>query len=440
VFDDVFADVGDEQSIEASLSTFSAHLKNQGEILRLATLDSLVLMDEVGSGTDPAEGAALGGAILETLTRRGAMTVATTHLGQLKLLATEVPGVVNASLQFDAALLAPTYRLIKGVPGRSYGISIARRLQLPEDVLQVAESRLPAGERDLALLLADVEAREAVLAERELEFDREGRRIQSRIATVSDREKKARDKERELERSSRVEARKYLLEARAEVERTIAAVKAAAAEARIDIDAIEARAREARRSVEEAAAGQQQALVAMDARAAKARGEGRTARNNASATGVIIKRDVRPFVAGDAVLVSTLGDKAGSIVEVRGSLARVLVGSLTLSVPVTTLTRTTAPPPPTVRVPIMGDIPEVEPVREVDLRGMRVDELEIGLMQALDAAVRNDLREMRIIHGKGTGALRERVGEMLRGDSRVASHRLGAWNEGGAGVTVAELR
>ncbi len=440
VFDDVFADVGDEQSIEASLSTFSAHLKNQGEILRLATHNSLVLMDEVGSGTDPAEGAALGGAILETLTRRGAMTVATTHLGQLKLLATEVPGVVNASLQFDAALLAPTYRLIKGVPGRSYGISIARRLQLPEDVLQVAESRLPTGERDLALLLADVEAREAVLAERELEFDREARRIQSRIATVSDREKKAREKERELERASRVEARKYLLEARADVERTIAAVKAAAANARIDADAIEAQVREARRSVEDAAAGQKQALAAMDARAAKAR-EGRTGRSSkAAAPGVAPKRDVKPIVAGDAVLVGTLGDKTGSVVEVRGSSARVLVGSLTLSVPVTTLTRTAAPPPPTVRVPIMGDVPEVDPLREVDLRGMRVDELEIALMQAIDSAVRGDLREMRIIHGKGTGALRERVGEMLRGDSRVASHRLGAWNEGGAGVTVAELR
>lgn len=440
-FDDVFADVGDEQSIEASLSTFSAHLKNQGEILRLATHDSLVLMDEVGSGTDPAEGAALGGAILETLTRRGAMTVATTHLGQLKLLATEVPGVVNASLQFDAALLAPTYRLIKGVPGRSYGISIARRLQLPEDVLQVAESRLPTGERDLALLLADVEAREAVLAERELEFDREARRIQSRIATVSDREKKAREKERELERSSRVEARKYLLEARADVERTIAAVKAAAADARVDVDAIEARAREARRSVEDAAAGQKQALVAMDARAAKARGDARPDRATKTvAASAATKRDVRPFAAGDAVLVATLGDKTGSVVEVRGASARVLVGSLTLSVPVSTLTRTAAPPAPAVRVPIMGDVPEVDPVREVDLRGMRVDELEIALMQALDAAVRGDLREMRIIHGKGTGALRERVGEMLRGDSRVASHRLGAWNEGGAGVTVAELR
>ena len=125
IFDDLFADVGDEQSIEASLSTFSAHLKNLGEILRHATPESLVLIDELGSGTDPTEGAALGGAILETLTQRGTLTLATTHLGQLKLLATDVSGVVNASLQFDAVQLAPSYKLLKGIPGRSYGISIA---------------------------------------------------------------------------------------------------------------------------------------------------------------------------------------------------------------------------------------------------------------------------------------------------------------------------
>jgi len=435
VFDDVFADVGDEQSIEASLSTFSAHLKHQGEILAQATASSLVLMDEVGSGTDPAEGAALGGAILETLTRRGVMTIATTHLGQLKLLATDVPGVVNASLQFDAVALAPTYRLIKGVPGRSYGLSIARRLQLPEEVLAVAEARLPAGERDLAILLADVEAREARLSEREAEAERENQRARSRMAAVSDREQKAREKERELERASRQEARRYLLEARAEVERTIAAVREAAARASVSPESIDAAARDARRHIEEAAATQQEAVRTMDERATRGRARSPQGRRSDTAA-----TPVRPFAAGDAVRVATLGDKTGSIVEVRGEQARVLVGSLTLTVPTTALTHTTAPPPPAVRVPVLGDLPEVDPVREVDLRGMRADEIEFVLQSAIDAAVRNDLRELRIIHGKGTGALRERVGEVLRIDHRVATHRWGAWNEGGAGVTVAELR
>jgi DNA mismatch repair protein MutS2 len=441
VFDDMFADVGDEQSIEASLSTFSAHLKNLGEILRSATDQSLVLIDELGSGTDPAEGAALGGAILETLTHRGTLTLATTHLGQLKLLATEVPGVVNASLQFDAVQLAPTYRLLKGVPGRSYGLSIARRLQLPEAVIARAEERLPAGERDLAVLLADVEAREAGLTERERLMEREQDKLRARLATVSDRELKVREREREAERHARQEARRYLLEARGQVERAIAEIRARAAETTTAFDDA---ARAARRSIEEAAAAQQGAVEAVELRAARDKARAEEKRGGRSAAGATPARanatpTVTPLAVGDTVVVGTLDGKIGRVVQLRGAEARVTVGSLTLSVPVAQLSRTTAAPAPTVRVGLVGDVPEVEPVREVDVRGLRVDEVDDQVLQALDAAVRNDLRELRIIHGKGTGALRARVGEMLKKDTRVSGFRLGAWNEGGAGVTVAEL-
>jgi DNA mismatch repair protein MutS2 len=144
VFTDMFADIGDEQSIAASLSTFSAHLRNLRELLEHADADSLALIDEIGSGTDPVEGSALAEAVLRELTRRGALTVATTHLGQLKLLASEQPGVVNASLQFDAAALQPTYRLQKGIPGRSYGLAIARRLGFPPALLAQAKPDYPA--------------------------------------------------------------------------------------------------------------------------------------------------------------------------------------------------------------------------------------------------------------------------------------------------------
>ncbi|MBK5189678.1 MAG: endonuclease MutS2, partial [Gemmatimonadaceae bacterium] len=188
VFDDCFADIGDEQSIQASLSTFSAHLRNLGEILAGATAESLVLIDELGSGTDPAEGAALGGAILDALTARGVFTIATTHLGGLKLLATENAGVVNGSLQFDSVALAPTYRLIKGIPGRSYGLSIARRLHLPEDVLQRAESRLSTGERDVAALLGDLQEREAKLATREEAVAFDSSRAAARLERIEARD------------------------------------------------------------------------------------------------------------------------------------------------------------------------------------------------------------------------------------------------------------
>lgn len=446
VFDDVFADVGDEQSIEASLSTFSAHLKNLGEILRSATPSSLVLIDELGSGTDPAEGAALGGAILETLTRRGTLTLATTHLGQLKLLATDVSGVVNASLQFDAMQLAPTYRLLKGVPGRSYGLSIARRLQIDDAVIARAEERLPHGERDMAVLLADVEAREAVLAERERQMQIEQDKLRARVATVSDRELKVRERERESERQARQEARRYLLEARGEVERAIAEVKR---QAQAESESFDEAARAARRSIEEAAASQGAAAGDVERRGERDRARVDAKRGAAAAAanpnlGRHVARPARaaavaPLAEGDHVTVGTLGGKTGRIVSVRGDDARVLVGSLTVTVPVRTLTRSATAPTPTLRVPLMGDVPEVEPVREVDVRGLRVDEVDDQVLQALDAAVRNDLRELRIIHGKGTGALRARVSEMLKKDTRVTGFRLGAWNEGGAGVTVAEL-
>jgi DNA mismatch repair protein MutS2 len=151
------------------------------------------------------------------------------------------------------------------------------------------------------------------------------------------------------------------------------------------------------------------------------------------------QKTLAPLAEGDRVLVGTLDNKSGQVLSVRGQEARVVVGSLTVTVPLSTLTRSSAPPPPTVKVTYAGSIPEADPLREVDVRGLRVDEVDDHVLQALDAAVRSDMRELRIIHGKGTGALRSRVGEMLKKDTRVAGFRLGAWNEGGAGVTVAEF-
>ena len=224
-----WGDQDDEQSIEASLSTFSAHLRNLGEILERATDESLVLMDELGAGTDPSEGAALGGAILEELTQRGALTVATTHLGALKQLSTESSAIVNASLQFDAVALAPTYRLIKGIPGRSYGLGIARRLRLPERVLARAEERVPKQERDLAVLLAEIEHREAELTEREREAELDRVNLDARRESVEMRERTMREAERTQEKRARQEARRFLLDARSEIEQTIKSLRQEAA-------------------------------------------------------------------------------------------------------------------------------------------------------------------------------------------------------------------
>jgi DNA mismatch repair protein MutS2 len=427
IFDEVYADVGDEQSITSSLSTFSAHVRNLAEVLRFATSDSLVLIDELGSGTDPVEGAALGGAILESLTRRGSLSVATTHLGALKELAAEVPGVVNASLQFDAVALAPTYRLIKGIPGRSYGLSIARRLQLPDDVLDSAEARLPAGERDVNALLAELESREQRLAEMEREVAAIGEDVRSRTRRIAERERAVKDRERNAERDARKEARRVLLDARDEVEKTIRDLRAAAAEAS------EEAAREARRRIEQRAANEATAISALDHAAESEASRGQRIRYEPSAPSGLPAE-------GDFVSVPSMGGRTARLMEFRGDDAIVAVGSVKLTVPRASLERVSAPEAgERVQIAIRGDVPELAVSSEIDLRGMRAGEIEDLVMRAVDAAVRADLKTLRFIHGKGTGALRERVAEMLRKENRVTSFRLGAWNEGGAGVTVVEL-
>jgi DNA mismatch repair protein MutS2 len=424
VFDDVLADIGDEQSIEASLSTFSAHLKNLSEILRRATADSLVLVDELGSGTDPQEGAALGWAILESLTLRGTTTLASTHLGQLKELATQVAGVVNASLQFDAVQLAPTYRLIKGIPGRSYGISIARRLNLPEEIVSRAEERLPRGERDMAALIERLERKEEELAAREREAQEMGDDARSRIAGVAKRESNVRERERSVEKASRQEARKYVLEARAEIERTIRDLKRKGVEAADTV--IDEMGRDARRRAEELAARQATVLEQLDAE------ERSAARRSSRPTG----GTSGPIAVNDAVEVGTLGGRIGRVIDLRDKEAVVAVGSIKLTVKTSTLRRTENQPAEAA-VSYVGDAPEVFASTEINLIGLRADEAEGAVLQALDSAIRADLKSLRIIHGKGTGALRQVVDEMLRKDTRVREFHMAAWNEGGAGVTIA---
>jgi DNA mismatch repair protein MutS2 len=416
VYDDVFADVGDEQSIEASLSTFSAHLRNIAEILKRATPRSLVLLDELGSGTDPIEGSALGGAVIEELTRRGSMSVATTHLGALKELASEVPGVVNASLQFDADRLAPTYLLIKGIPGRSYGLSIARRLGLPDDVLANAEERVPKVERDVNALLESLEAREATLTRLEAEAAQSLDGARETAHRLAEREQRLREREVTFERESRQEARRYLLDSRHEVERTIRELRQSAA------DQAEDAAREARQRIEQLAEAQRTKLLELD-------------RPPQSGTAGDAAAEPEP---GMLVIVHAMGGKTGRVIERRDDQLLVALGAVKMAFPAASVTVAPVQAVPTAPVHHI-DQPDLDVATEIDIRGVRAGDVDDLLMQAVDAAIRADLRSLRVIHGKGTGALRERVAEMLRKDTRVRGFRPGGFNEGGTGVTVVEL-
>jgi DNA mismatch repair protein MutS2 len=422
LFHDVFADIGDEQSIEASLSTFSAHLKNLRGALEGADDRSLVLIDEIGSGTDPLEGAALAQAILLDLTARSAFTVATTHLGALKLLATEDPRIVNGSLQFDAERLEPTYRFQKGVPGRSYGIAIARRLGLPAEVLESAESAMPRGERDVGRLLLELEEKEQRLTRQTSELEvllRENRVLSGEL------EARSHDlgrREKEAERKARQEARDLLLESRREVEAAIRQVRGAADEA-----AIGEAARAARQRVEEAARRQQERTPSSPAR-------------RSSIPGGALD-DLAP---GTRVRIESLG-RTGTLLEIRDSRGVVDAGGMRLQLPLADLTalppgdQAAAREKPRTR-PAGGRIDaDMDARPEVDLRGLRVDELELRLGRALDAALVAGLPSFRIIHGKGTGALRSVVQDLLRADPRIIRFRPGDRFEGGTGVTVVEF-
>jgi DNA mismatch repair protein MutS2 len=416
VFTSFFADIGDEQSISQSLSTFSAHLGNLADIVSSADHQSLVLIDEMGTGTDPSEGAALAQAVLEELVERGAFAVVSSHLSQLKVLAGEGTGIVNASLQFDPDRMEPTFRLVKGRPGRSYGLAIARRLGFPGHVLDQAEGYQEEGEARLEELLEQLERREREAEIQQAALQREQAAAERTRRDIEGREKALREAERGAEEHARRDARRLLLEAREEVEAAIGDLKAEA-EARADLDEA---ARVARRRVEEAARRSRPVATSTPGRASDG--------------------DLPTLTEGDRVRVGTTGAK-GTVVEVRATRAVVEAGSLRLEVPIEDLQPIDGASLPASR-PRKGSWsgPATTQVRtEIDLRGMRVEDVDIALPRALDDAVLEDLTELRIIHGKGTGALRQRVGELLSEDARVRGHRMGGPTEGGAGVTVVSL-
>ena len=417
VMTSVFADIGDHQSIAADLSTFSAHVASLRQILAEAGPSTLVLMDEIGSGTDPAEGGALAAASLRALTARGARTIVTTHLGSLKTLAGEVPGIVNGSLEFDADLLKPTFRFRKGVPGRSYGLAIARRLGVDPAVLAEAEQSVPSQERALDELLAKVESRardqerrDTELAARDLDVSGREANAEAIGEAQAAREKELRRREREAERIGRQEARRHLLDARNTVEEALRAAQGAADPAR---------ARDARRIIEEAVVSERAAIDAVD---------------QADVLEVDPGAVVKP---GQRVRLSAGG--TGTVLEVRhDAKAVVALGSVKLVVPVTDLT------------PVMGAAParpksqaaDFEPTAaafEIDLRGMRGDEAVTVTTAALDAAILSENPYLRIIHGMGTGVVRDRVRQVLKSDRRVVKFEFAPRNQGGTGVTIVEF-
>ncbi|HZF05318.1 MAG TPA: Smr/MutS family protein, partial [Patescibacteria group bacterium] len=412
VFAQVFAIVGDDQSVAENLSTFSAFVKQLSLVLEDVDERSLVLLDELGAGTDPDDGAALAQAVLETLAERGALAVASTHLEPLKSFASSHPRARNASVEFDAATLAPTFRLVYDRPGQSWALAIAARLGLSPELILSAEGYRTADARRLGELLAQLDARNRSEAERARELERRETETATRLAAARDAEHRAGEQARAVLERAKTEAAALLTDIRRAVSSEWERLKRA--------ERSRPALQESRRRLQDAAARVVPTLPAP-----------------APTDG--------PLIPGAAVVAAHLGLK-GELLEIQGETATVRAGSVTVRVPVTALRRNEAPVAKVAAAPVRVSRPSddgpggrgIGP--ELMLLGKTTDEARDLVEQYLDDAFMAGLPTVRLVHGKGTGALRKAVRALLSSHPLVESFRDGEPSEGGAGATVAALK
>ncbi|MDZ7374509.1 MAG: endonuclease MutS2 [candidate division KSB1 bacterium] len=416
--DEVFAEIGDLQSVEMDLSTFSSRIQRLKEIVEGATGRSLVLVDEIGSGTDPEEGAALAMSVLEELTARGARTIVTTHLGVLKAFAHRHPGMENGSMEFDPETLSPTYRFRIGIPGSSYAFEIARRLGLPEGLVRRARERVGQEKHRLESLIAELDRRLQELSDRTHRLAQREAELQQLKEQYEESLRTLKEQQREIRKKALEEAEELLRNTNALIERTVREIREQQAAREV--------VREARRRLEE-----QKEAVAKQLASLRAESREPTVRAD-------VELELRP---GSRVIWSKFGTEA-LVLDEPDSEGRVLVeaGSVKVRVPLEELAPASRPSRGTgggtsYRV---DSLSEVRP--EVDLRGLSVADALAEVDRFLDMAVLAGLSTVRIVHGKGTGRLRTEIQRFLRDDPRVRSARTGQWNEGDLGVTVVELK
>ena len=430
VFDNIFADLGDEQSIEQSLSTFSAHMSNLVRILNEMTLNSLILLDEVGSGTDPVEGAALAMSILEHLRKQQIRTVATTHYSELKLYALSTEGVENASCEFDVESLRPTYKLLIGVPGKSNAFAISMKLGLSEHLIEDAKQFLHKENVKMEDILVELEYSKRmseIEKEKAENFRKEAERLKDEIQ--KERKKLEKSKQKIMERANE-KANLLLKEVQMQADDMLKEVRQAARQAQVMID--EKGLHESKKQLTEGTAKMQNKLQ-------KAVGHKSGHKK--------VSKDIQP---GEKVMVTTLMQQ-GVILEKPDSSGKVLVqvGILPVKLKLSDLQRLDEE---TMGQPIKKEkmkkhshvshqMSKTMTIKtEVDVRGLMVDEALPVVDKYLDDAYLSGLKQVTIIHGKGTGALRQAVMQMLKRHPHVASQRPGLYGEGEMGVTVVEIK
>ena len=426
VFHEVFADIGDEQSIEQSLSTFSAHMTNTVSILKEADDRSLVLFDELGAGTDPTEGAALAIAILSNLHRRGSRVMATTHYSELKVFALSTLGVENGCCEFDVETLRPTYRLLIGVPGKSNAFAISQKLGLSQDIIEEAKTHLTKQDEDFEDLLADLEQKRVTIEQERDQinsYKEEIRELKQRLESKQEKLDLSRDK---ILREANEQARNILQEAKDYADTTIRNFqkygKAAGVSAK-DMEKERGKLREKMSTVDKK-------LSAKNAAPKKSH-------KQLTAKDLHIGDSIKVLSLNLKGTVSTLPDAKGNLFVQMGILrSQVNIRDLEkLDDTVITGGNFSKTGSGKIKMSKSASVST-----EINLLGKTVDEAIMELDKYLDDAYIAHLPSVRIVHGKGTGALRKGVHNYLRRQKHVKSYRLGEFGEGDAGVTIVEFK
>jgi MutS2 family protein len=421
IFKNILADIGDEQSIEQSLSTFSSHMRTIVDILEAADDQTLVLLDELGAGTDPVEGAALARAIIEELRGRGCTVAATTHYAELKVYGLETPGVENASCEFDVQTLKPTYRLIFGIPGKSNAFAISQRLGLDEGIIRAASSLIATEDKRFEDVITRLEEKRQALEGRIAAAEKQQRDAEAANKRAQERLSSLEDEREKLVQDAKTKAKSILDNARAASEMAL---------------------EEARKVKQEATDGKDVNLAAARAilRGTLSEAEKEAASQRAERKAMPLPRPLR---AGDSVEIVSTRTKAtvletpkpGEKVKVQAGILKIQVEQSDLQLLEFEQVKQEAPRSGGVRL----KAPE-QFTTELDLRGESGDEAIMELDRFLDSAVRLHMETVRIIHGKGTGVLRQRVQTHLKRHPQVKSFRLGVYGEGEDGVTIASLK
>lgn len=417
VFEHIYADIGDEQSIEQSLSTFSSHMKNIVGILDKADENSLVLLDELGAGTDPIEGAALAMSILEELNDRHCICVSTTHYSEIKAFAMTHEGMENASMEFDIDRLCPTYRLYIGIPGKSNAFEISSRLGLPSSIIDKAKSFLKGEDVRFEDIISSAQSQRRI-AEEERKMAEEARAELEKLRADAERERKKLDEDRNrLQVKAKEDAKRIVADTKREMEKLIVEIRSIKDIDRSAADRVIQAERDTLRATE-TAVNEKEAIKKEDN-----------------------TKPPKTVRAGDTVNIVTLDQKA-TVLSAPDSKGEVMVqaGVMKLNVKlkdIRLIEEKKAAAPTSGKVGL-GAGKQVG--LELDVRGMLVDEANIMVDRYLDDAYNAGLSEVNIIHGKGTGALRAGVQAFLKRHPLVKGYRMGSYGEGDAGVTVVTLK